>query len=295
MISQASKRKARARVIGSMSKTRIGIVQMKMGADNKKNLAHALKMINEAARKGADIVCLPELFSSRYFPQYRGLPKIAEPVPGPTTNALSDAAKRNNVVLVGGSVYEKSQGKFYNTAVVFDQNGKLLGKYRKVHIPFDPHYYEKDYFSSGRAYKAFDTKLGKVSALICFDQWYPEPARICKLMGAEMLFYPTAIGTVRGVEQAEGKWQEAWENVQRGHAISNSMIICAVNRIGVEGDLDFWGGSFVIDQFGKTLFRAGNKEGVFVVSCDLSLGRDVESGWGFIRNRKAGTYGYISR
>ncbi len=277
-----------------MSKTRIGLIQMKMGTDSKKNLARALEMIDEASRKGADIICLPELFCSRYFPQYRGMPKVAEPIPGPITKALSKSAKLNKVVLVGGSIYEKSQNKFYNTSVVFDQNGRILGKYQKVHIPFDPHYYEKDYFSSGTKYKAFDTKFGKVSVLICFDQWYPEPARISRLMNAEMLFYPTAIGTVKGVKQAEGNWQEAWENVQCGHAIANSIVVCAVNRVGIEDDLNFWGGSFVIDQFGKTLFRAGRKEGVFVVACDLSLGRDVESGWGFIRNRKGGTYGGIS-
>jgi agmatine deiminase len=277
-----------------MTKTKIGLIQMRVGADRKKNLARALEMIGEAARKGADIVCLPELFGSRYFPQHRGAQKIAEPIPGPTTDALSLAAKQNKVVIVGGSIYERSQGKFYNTSVVFDQNGRILGKYRKVHIPFDSHYYEKDYFSSGKGYKAFNTKFGKLSVLICFDQWYPEPARISRLMHAEMLFYPTAIGTVKGMRQAEGDWQEAWENVQRGHAISNSMVICTVNRVGIEEELNFWGGSFVIDQFGKTLFRAGNKEGVFVVACDLSLGRNVERGWGFIRNRKADTYGGIS-
>jgi agmatine deiminase len=278
-----------------MSKTRIGLIQMKMGTNNKKNLAKALKMIDEAAGKGAQIVCLPELFSSRYFPQHRGMKKIAEPVPGPTTDALSKAAKRNKIVIVGGSVYEKSQGKFYNTSVVFDQNGRLLGKYRKVHIPFGSHYYEKSYFSSGKEYKSFDTKFGKLSVLICFDQWYPEPARISRLMDAEMLFYPTAIGTVKGIKQVEGNWQEAWENVQRGHAISNSMVVCAVNRVGIEEEMNFWGGSFVIDQFGKTLFRAGKKEGVFVVTCNLSLGRNIEKGWGFIKDRKVGTYGAISR
>jgi agmatine deiminase len=193
-------------------------------------------------------------------------------------------------VLVGGSLYEKHGGKAYNTAVVFDELGNALGAYRKVHIPQDPGFYEQDYFTPGRDYSVFDTRYGKIGVLICFDQWYPEAARANKLLGADFLFYPTAIGTVKGIEQSEGDWQDAWETVQRGHAIANSMVVAVVNRVGVEKDTTFWGGSFVCDQFGKLLGRAGKREQVLVATCDVELGRDIERGWGFLRNRRPLTY-----
>jgi agmatine deiminase len=194
------------------------------------------------------------------------------------------------VVLVGGSVFERFKGKSYNTSLVFDEHGNELGRYRKVHIPQDPSFYEQDYFVPGSDYKVFETRHGKIAVLICFDQWYPEPARVSKLLGAQILFYPTAIGTVKGVEQVEGSWQDAWETVQRGHAIANSVVVAAVNRVGAEKDMRFWGGSFVCDQFGKVLARAGAKEQVLVATCDLKLGEDIEKGWGFMRNRRPGTY-----
>jgi agmatine deiminase len=198
------------------------------------------------------------------------------------------------VVLVGGSIFERSGGANYNTCLVFDKRGRTISKYRKVHIPQDEHYYEQDYFRSGSSYSVAKTAKGNVGTLICFDQWYPEAARINRLMGAEIIVYPTAIGWVKGIDPVEGDWKAAWEAVQVGHAIANSVVVCAVNRVGKEGDTIFWGGSFVCDQFGKVLFRAGNKEGVFTADSDLTLEETVEDGWGFLRNRKGNTYSAIT-
>jgi len=265
-----------------------------MSEDKKENLSKALAMIDEAASKGANIVCLPELFATRYFPQNKESLVDPEKIPGPTSKFLSRAAQKNGVVLVGGSIFESDGEKNYNTSLVFDQKGKMLGKYRKIHIPDDESFYEQDYFSSGRTYSSFNTSHGKIGALICFDQWYPEPARINKLMGTDILFYPTGIGTVNGIEQSEGSWIEAWEAVQRGHAIANSMIVSAVNRTGREGEMKFWGGSFVYDQFGKLLARADTREEVLVVECDSSLAKVIEDGWRFMKNRKPKTYPKIA-
>lgn len=269
---------------------KIGLVQMSVSEDRRKNLARASAMVFRAAHMGAEVVCLPELFSVRYFPSERDGDPRPEPIPGPTTRTLSEVAKKNGVVLVGGSVCERAGGKNYNTCPVFSEGGKMLGTYRKVHLPQDKHYYEQDYFYSGDRYVVVETSCGRLGTLVCFDQWYPEAARINRLMGAQIVFYPTAIGWVKGIEQVEGDWKRAWEEVQIGHAISNSIVVCAVNRVGVEGGTTFWGGSFVCDQFGKVLLRANGDEGVYVVECDLELGRTVEEGWGFLRNRKRETY-----
>jgi len=267
---------------------------MSMSEDREENLSKALAMIDESASMGADVVCLPELFATRYFPQDKESTVDPEKIPGPTSEFLSKAAQKNKIVLVGGSIFENAGEKNYNTTLVFDERGKMLGKYRKVHIPQDEAFYEQDYFGSGREYATFTTPHGKIGTLICFDQWYPEPARINKLLGADILFYPTAIGTVSDIEQTEGNWKEAWEAVQRGHAIANSVIVAAVNRTGREGKMKFFGGSFVYDQFGTLLARAGSKEEVLVVECDLSLSKDIEGGWGFLRNRKPNTYKKIT-
>lgn len=275
---------------GSNSVVRLGVVQMAMRQGRDANLAKAVRLVDEAATKGADIVCLPELFSTPYFPQREHEKVSPEPIPGPTSKALASAARHSHVFLVGGSIHERAGSRTYNTSVVFDNQGRTLGKYRKVHVPYDPYFYEQSYFSPGAGYRVFNTPFGKIAPLICFDQWYPEPARICRLRGASILFYPTAIGWVKGVEATEGDWQEAWETVQRGHSIANGVIVCAVNRVGVEGDMTFWGGSFVCDQFGKVLFRAGDNESVSVVEVGLALGEEVENGWGFLRNRKPSTY-----
>ena len=273
---------------------KLGVVQMSMSDDSHENVERAVTFVRDAARRGAQVVCLPELFASRYFPSARRSRVRPESIPGPTSRALSASARKNRVTIVGGSIYERDGGRRYNTCLVFDENGRTVSKYRKVHIPQDEHYFEQDYFSPGDSYAVARTGWGEVGTLICFDQWYPEPARIERLMGAEALFYPTAIGWVRGVEPVEGDWKKAWEAVQVGHAISNSVVVCAVNRVGREGDTNFWGGSFVCDQFGKVLFRAGDKPGVFTVDCDLNLGREVEEGWGFLKNRKPGSYAGIT-
>lgn len=279
-------------------KVKIGLVQMKMSEDLQENLAKAISGINEAAKKGANIVVLPEIFTSPYFPQEEKFDakKYAEQIPGKTTAALSKAAKDNSVVLLGGSIFEEDSGKYYNTTPLLDETGKLLGKYRKMHIPHDPNFFEQNYFEKGDlGYQVFETRYGKLGTLICYDQWFPEAARINALMGADILFYPTAIANVKGIEQTEGKWQEAWENAMRGHAISNSRIVVAVNRVGTEKSAHFWGGSFVCDAFGKTLLRMDDREGVAVVECDLEHSKFVREGWRFFYNRRPETYGFLTK
>jgi predicted amidohydrolase len=275
----------------------IGLVQMSMSHDRDENIAKATEMVAAAAREGASIVCLPELFPYRYFPQEkRGKAVVpSEPIPGLTTRLLSEAARSSMVTLIGGSVYERAPGgRLYNTSTVFDEKGRMLGKYRKVQIPEDEGFYEKDYFAAGNGYEVFRTASAKVGVLICFDQWYPEPARINKLMGADILFYPTAIGRVDGIEESEGDWQGAWEAVQRGHAIANSMVVATVNRVGREGRTRFWGGSFICDQFGRILAHAGGDEQLLLATVDLDLAKRVERGWGFLRNRRPSTYSKIT-
>jgi predicted amidohydrolase len=280
-------------------KVRIGLVQMRMGDKPEKNLAGALRLIKKAAKRGAQIVCLPELFTNEYFAQELGresAEKFAETIPGKTSEVLSKAARENNIVLIGGSIYEKSGGKLFNTSMVFGQQGELLGTYRKVHIPHDENYWEKEYFEPGdQGFKVFATPFGRIGVLICYDQWFPEAARIEALMGADMIFYPTAIGDVDGIVQWEGNWQKAWENVMRGHSIANGVFTCGVNRCGKEGKIDFWGGSFVCDAFGTTRKRAGRKETVLVVEVDLSLVNAVRDGWHFFSNRRPGQYSLIGK
>jgi predicted amidohydrolase len=264
---------------------------MAMSDDQENNVSKAIEMVGEAAQLGADVVCLPELFPYRYFPQERAAKVTPESIPGPITKRLAEAARRSKVTLVGGSLYEEAaDGRLYNTSPVFDDRGRLLGTYRKVQVPQDESFYEKDYFSSGSRYEVFKTRSAPIGVLICFDQWYPEPARTIKLMGADLLVYPTAIGRVKGIEETEGDWKDAWETVQRGNAIANSMVVAAVNRVGREGRMTFWGGSFVSDQFGTVIARADDREQVLIANCDLTLGKKVEAGWGFLRNRKPATY-----
>lgn len=274
---------------------RIGLIQMSMTSDSDKNLKTALEGVDEAAKKGAQVVCLPELFAWRYFPSSRSAHQSPETIPGRISRALSQSARSNRVVLVGGSIFEMAGRSTFNTCLVFDQNGEMISKYRKVHVPQDEHYYEQDYFKPGHEYSVANTRFGRLGTLICFDQWYPEAARVDRLLGAKIIFYPTAIGWVRGIEPVEGDWKRAWELVQVGHAIANSVVICAVNRVGSDGPMTFWGGSFVCDQFGKILFRAGDRPGVFTVDCDLRLGDMIERGWSFMRNRKKRSYTAITR
>lgn len=270
----------------------IGLIQMGMVKDVNENLSKAIDYIEKAARKGAEIICLPELFSTLYFPQKEkgDVSGFAEEISGYTTNTLSNIAKKNRVILIGGSILEKKGSKFYNTSTVFNEDGKLLGIYRKIHIPHDPCFYEKNYFSPGDlGYKVFKTRYCNISVLICYDQWFPEAARISALMGADIIFYPTAIGHIKG---SKG-WQEAWEKVQIGHAISNNVIVAPVNRVGREGNINFWGGSFVCGQFGRMIKHGGNEEGIIIAECDLGYGRKVREEWGFFRNRRPETYGKI--
>ena len=279
----------------------LGLAQMEMRSEPSRNLDRAVEMIGEAKRLGADIVCLPELFVSTYFAQYENPKRIEmegvpiEAIPGNTAERLSECARKNRVIVVGGSIYERDRAGLFNTCLTFDQDGKTLGKYRKVHIPHDENFYEQHYFTPGDlGFKVYETRKGKIGTLICYDQWYPEAARINALMGAEMVFYPTAIGTVRGVEQTEGGWQQAWENVMRGHAIANGIVVAAVNRAGNEDQMDFWGGSFVIDAFGKTLVRAGGEEAVVTATIDLDHGRNVREGWRIFQNSRPDQYGKIT-
>lgn len=278
----------------------VGLVQMAMSSEVADNLEKAVRMSEEAASLGADIICLPELFTTPYFPRVEDPEGKSErggllsTIPGMVTESLSALARRTATVVIGGSIYEAAEDGLFNTSVVFDSDGSMLGSYRKTHIPHDDCFYEQHYFTPGdTGFKAFDTSRGRLSALICYDQWFPEAARCSALLGAEVIFYPTAIGTVRGIGQAEGDWQQAWENVMRGHAIANAVPVCAVNRVGLEGESEFFGGSFVCDAFGKTLARAGDGEEILLAELDMDHGRRVREGWRFFHNRRPECYGAL--
>lgn len=282
------------------NRLKVGLVQMAMSSDQGENLRKAVSMAEEAAASGARIICLPELFTTPYFPREEDPQGTGErgamlsTIPGMVTDALSQLARGTGTVVVGGSIYEAAEDGLYNTSVVLDTDGRMLGRYRKTHIPHDDHFWEQHYFKPGdTGFQAFQTSLGRVSPLICYDQWFPEAARCCALLGAEVIFYPTAIGTVQGVEQAEGDWQQAWENVMRGHAIANAVPVCAVNRVGTEGDSEFFGGSFVCDAFGRTLAMGGRGEEVVLAEIDLEHGRRIREGWRFFHNRRPECYGAL--
>lgn len=275
---------------------------MAMSLDVESNLRKAVRMSEEAAALGARVVCLPELFTTPYFPREEDPERKGErggllnTIPGLVTEELSALALRTDMVVIGGSIYEAADEELFNTATVFDRDGRLIGIYRKTHIPHDEGFYEKHYFSPGNTgFKVFQTSIGRISPLICYDQWFPEAARSVALLGTEMVFYPTAIGTVRGIGQAEGDWQQAWENVMRGHAIANAMPLAAVNRVGTEGDTEFFGGSFVCDAFGKTLVRGGKDEEIVLAEVDLEHGPKVREGWRFFHNRRPECYGALTK
>ncbi|HVO77742.1 MAG TPA: nitrilase-related carbon-nitrogen hydrolase [Methanomassiliicoccales archaeon] len=280
-------------------KLKIGLVQMSMKPSPLDNLSKAVAMTGTAASQGAEIVCLPELFMSRYFAQHDvsdavDLTELAVKIPGSETETLSQCAKENKVTLVAGSLYELDRGRLFNTSCVFGPSGRMIGKYRKTHIPQDESYYEQSYFAPGdTGFKIFPIAKVRIGVNICYDQWFPEAARCEALLGADVLFYPTAIGHVKSISEAEGDWQTAWENVMRGHAIANSFIVVAVNRVGTEEDMRFWGGSFVIDAFGRTIARAGSKEQVVVVETDSGHSEMVRKGWRFFPNRRPECYGKI--
>jgi N-carbamoylputrescine amidase len=286
----------------------IALVQMRCSADKAANLAKAEDAIADAAKQGAQVVCLPELFLGPYFCQKEDaeLFDLAEPIPGPSSERLAAAAKQNKVVVVGSLFEKRMPGVYHNTATVHDASGQFLGMYRKMHIPDDPLYFEKYYFTPGDlGFKVFDTGRAKVGTLVCWDQWYPEAARLTALQGAEVIFYPTAIGWHPKEKAEYGEAQHAaWETSMRGHAIANGTYIAAANRIGHElppngdksGGLEFWGASFVADPFGRIVKRASHdKEEVLVVTCDRKLMEDVRRNWPFFRDRRIDAYGSITK
>jgi N-carbamoylputrescine amidase len=282
----------------------IGLIQMRCSADPDDNLGRACAHLREAARLGAQVLCLPELFRTRYFCQRvdAALFDLAESVPGPTTDALADVARATRTVVVGSVFERRAAGLYHNTAVVLDVDGSLRGMYRKMHIPDDPLYYEKYYFTPGDlGFQAFPTTYACVGTLVCWDQWYPEAARLTALQGADVLFYPTAIGWHPAEKSEHGEAQAgAWETMQRAHAIANGVYVAAVNRVGHEGPddggLEFWGGSFVADPFGRVLARAGrDTEEILVVACDPALQEETRRNWPFLRDRRIDAYGPITR
>jgi len=279
---------------------RIALVQMSCETEPRRNLDKALARIEEAAARGAKVICLQELFRSRYFCQSEEARNfdLAEPIPGPSSEALSAAAAAHKVVVVGSLFERRTEGIYHNTAVVLDADGHLAGRYRKMHIPDDPHYYEKFYFTPGDLdFTAHRTAHATVGALVCWDQWFPEAARLVALAGAQMVFYPTAIGWERGeVETVRRRQLQAWETVQRGHAIANGMFVAVVNRVGSEDSLEFWGNSFVADPFGEVIARAGaNAEEILIADCDLSLIEETRRNWPFLRDRRIDAYGDLLR
>lgn len=280
----------------------VALVQMAMSKDETANMKKALELTAKAAKQGAQIVVLPELFLGPYFcqkPDDKSAFETAQPVPGPATATLADAARQHKIVLVGGSVFEKSaDGKFYNTAAVFGPDGKTIGTYRKTHIPEDILYHEQHYFEPGdTGVRVFDTPYGKISVLICYDQWYPEAARMAALKGAEIVFYPTAIGVIdEDVEDnITGDWQGMWTNAQLGHAAANNMYVCGINRVGKEGAITFWGGSFIADPSSKVLAKGGNKEEIIMAVCDLARVKPLQKAWRFLENRRPNMYGDLAK
>jgi N-carbamoylputrescine amidase len=278
----------------------LGLVQMRCGEEPADNLDKAVERIRRAARDGADVVCLQELFRSRYFCQSEDVERfrLAEPIPGPTTKVLAKIARERKVVIVASLFEKRAHGLYHNTAVVFDADGSIAGKYRKMHIPDDPLYYEKFYFTPGDlGFKSFATRHAKIGTLVCWDQWFPEGARLTALAGAEILVYPTAIGWLDGEEPAVNESQrDAWETAQRAHAIANGVFVAAVNRVGKEGHLTFWGNSFVSDPFGRVLARAStDEEQTLLVPCDLGRIDEVRTLWPFLRDRRIDSYAPITR
>lgn len=273
----------------------LGLIQMSCTADPAANLQKALQRMEQAADQGAQIICTQELFTSLYFcdrEDYRNF-ELAEPVPGPTTETLMAFARKRQVVVVASLFEKRASGVFHNTAVVIDADGRYLGKYRKMHIPDDPGYYEKFYFTPGDlGYRVFHTKYGNVGVLICWDQWYPEAARIVSLMGADLIVYPTAIGWAQTQDDATNREQyEAWQIIQRAHAVANGLPVAVINRVGVENGMRFWGGSFVANPFGSLLYQASHdQEETIVQPVDLDQIGHYRVHWPFLRDRRIDSY-----
>ncbi|MGA8729490.1 MAG: carbon-nitrogen hydrolase [Terracidiphilus sp.] len=298
-------------MITNARKYNLGLVQMRMGPDPEANLASAVRHVREAARLGANVVCLPELFRAQYFCQREDIRlfDLAEAIPGPSTTRLGEVAREARVVVIASLFERRAPGLYHNTAVTLNVDGTIASVYRKMHIPDDPLYYEKFYFAPGDlGFKAVDTAFGRVGTLVCWDQWYPEGARLTALQGAEVLFYPTAIGWHPAEKDEFGAAQyDAWQTVQRAHAIANGVYVAAVNRVGHErGDilgnraegpgLEFWGGSFLADPFGRVLAKAShNAEEIVLGEVDLALLEDTRRNWPFLRDRRIDAYAPITQ
>ena len=285
-----------------MAIVKVGIIQMSCEASKDANNQKAIEKIKEAAQKGAQIICLQELFSSLYFCDVESYDnfKLAENIPGETTDRLSVLAKQLGVVIIASLFEKRAQGLYHNTTAVIDADGTYLGKYRKMHIPDDPSFYEKFYFTPGDlGYKVFKTKFASIGVLICWDQWYPEAARITSLMGAEMLFYPTAIGWATSQDEATNEEQyNAWQTIQRSHAVANGVPVISVNRVGLEqnGGMKFWGGSFVSNPFGSLLYKASHEnEEIAVVDIDTEKSDSYRTHWPFLRDRRIDSYEPITK
>jgi N-carbamoylputrescine amidase len=292
-------------------KYKIAAVQMKMGSDPEANFASALKHVHEAARLGAQIVCLPELFRTQYFCQREELAlfDLAETIPGPSTQKLGEVAREVKIAIVASLFERRTAGLYHNTAVTIGADGAIASIYRKMHIPDDPLYYEKYYFTPGDlGFKAVDMEFGRVGTLVCWDQWYPEGARLTALQGAEVLFYPTAIGWHPAEKDEFGAAQyDAWKTIQRAHAIANGVYVAAVNRVGMEhGDikgnraegpgLEFWGGSFIADPFGRVIAKASHEnEEILLAEVDLELIEETRRNWPFLRDRRIDAYAPVSQ
>jgi N-carbamoylputrescine amidase len=281
-------------------RVKIALVQMRCTDSKQTNVEKALVRIAEAAAQGAELVCLQELFHGLYPCQSEDHARFAEaePIPGPTSDALAHAAAEHGVVVVGSLFERRVAGVYHNTAAVWDADGALCGFYRKMHIPDDPLYYEKFYFTPGDlGFRSFATRVGRIGVCVCWDQWFPEAARLTALRGAEILFYPTAIGWLPEEKDLYGPSQHAaWETMMRSHAIANGVFVAAPNRVGPEGSLQFWGASFVADPYGNVLARASHDdEALLVVECDLSQLDTARIHWPFLRDRRIDAYGELTR
>src|SRR5579875_3757579 len=285
-----------------MAKVNVGLVQTTCTADKQQNLQKAIEKVREAAAKGAQIVCLQELFTSLYFCDVEDYDnfQLAEPIPGRTTETLSAVAAELKVVIIASLFEKRTQGIYHNTTAVLDADGTYLGKYRKMHIPDDPAYYEKFYFTPGDlGFPAFDTRYGRIGVQICWDQWYPEGARLISLAGAQVIFYPTSIGWHPAEKEEFGAAQlDAWKTIQRGHAIANGVFVAVANRVGFEGNpaagdpgIEFWGSSFVADPFGRVIAEApADKEEILLAECDPAKSEDTRRNWPFLRDRRIDAY-----
>jgi N-carbamoylputrescine amidase len=279
---------------------KVGLIQMSCTADKATNIRKARQKVEEAASKGAQIVCLQELFASLYFcdkEDYENF-KLAESIPGESSEEFQKLAKEHNIVIIASLFEKRTKGIYHNTVVVIDAGGEFLGMYRKMHIPDDPGFYEKFYFTPGDlGYKVFKTRYATIGTLICWDQWYPEAARLTSLMGAEILFYPTAIGWALNQDEATNTEQfNAWQIIQRSHAVANGVHVVSVNRTGKEGGMQFWGGSFISNPFGSILWQATHlEESVHVQDIDLSLTDYYRSHWPFMRDRRIDSYADIQK